>query len=156
MPCIIHFSIQNETSVSSNRVKFPDFIAVLTMMRLEGAKIMISDNTKKREHKNPVSSVDNISRRIQPEESVAGHRDESLRRTAEECLERAKLNLQKHRHLMPACIVLTHAGQLAMLRRLAGSPVPPENFVFAAISPTNVGTDQPLPVSPDKDWLERP
>ena len=29
MPCIIHLSIQNETSVSSNRVESPDFIAVL-------------------------------------------------------------------------------------------------------------------------------
>jgi hypothetical protein len=28
---------------------------------------------------------------------------------------------------------MTHAGQLAMLRRLAGSPVPPESFVDAAI-----------------------
>ena len=55
----------------------------------------------------------------------------------------------------PFSDAMTHAGQLAMLRRLAGSPVPPENFVFAAISPTNLGPDQPLPVSPDKDWPER-
>ena len=68
---------------------------------------MISDNTKKQEHKNPVPPFDNISRRIQPEESVAGHRVEDLRETAKECMERAKLNLQKDRHLMPACIVLT-------------------------------------------------
>ena len=51
---------------------------------------------------------------------------------------------------------MTHAGQLAMLRRPAGSPVPPKNFVFAEISPTNLGPDQPPPVSPDKDWPERP
>jgi PAP2 superfamily len=38
---------------------------------------------------------------------------------------------------------------------LAGSPVPPENFVFAAISPANLGVDQPLPVNPDKNWPER-
>jgi hypothetical protein len=56
----------------------------------------------------------------------------------------------------PFSDAMTHAGQLAMLRRLTGSPVPPENFVFAAISPTNLGPDQPLPVSPDKDWPERP
>jgi hypothetical protein len=56
----------------------------------------------------------------------------------------------------PFSDAMTHAGQLAMLRRLAGSPVPPENFVFAAISLHNLGPDQPLPVSPDKDWPEKP
>jgi hypothetical protein len=56
----------------------------------------------------------------------------------------------------PFSDAMTHAGQLAMLRRLAGSPVPPENFVFAAISPQNLGTDQPLPVSPDAVWPEKP
>ena len=56
----------------------------------------------------------------------------------------------------PFSDAMTHAGQLAMLRRLAGSPVPPENFVFAAVSSGNLGPDQPLPVSPDKDWPEKP
>jgi hypothetical protein len=56
----------------------------------------------------------------------------------------------------PFSDAMTHAGQLAMLRRLAGSPVPPENFVFAAIGPANLGPGQPLPVSPDKVWPERP
>ena len=56
----------------------------------------------------------------------------------------------------PFSDVMTHAGQIAMLRRLAGSPVPPENFVFADISPANLGPDQPLPASPDKEWPERP
>ncbi len=56
----------------------------------------------------------------------------------------------------PFSDAMTHAGQLAMLRRLAGSPVPPENFVLAAISPENLGPNQPLPVSPDKDWPEKP
>jgi hypothetical protein len=51
---------------------------------------------------------------------------------------------------------MTHAGQLAMLRRLAGDPVAPENFIFAAISPANLGPNQALPVSPDKDWPEKP
>ena len=50
---------------------------------------------------------------------------------------------------------MTHAGQLSLLRRLGGSPVAPENFIYAAISPTNLSTDQPLPVSPDKDWPEK-
>jgi hypothetical protein len=55
----------------------------------------------------------------------------------------------------PFSDAMTHVGQLAMLRRLAGSPVPPENFVFAVITAANLGVDQPLPVSPDKDWPER-
>jgi hypothetical protein len=55
----------------------------------------------------------------------------------------------------PFSDAMTHVGQLAMLRRLAGSPVPPENFLFAAISPANLGVDQPLPVKPDKNWPER-
>ena len=56
----------------------------------------------------------------------------------------------------PFSDAMTHAGQLAMLRRLAGSPVPPENFVFADIKATNLGPDQPMPVSPDNDWPEKP
>jgi hypothetical protein len=56
----------------------------------------------------------------------------------------------------PFSDAMTHAGQLAMLRRLAGSPVAPENFVFAAITAENLGPHQPLPASPDADWPERP
>ena len=56
----------------------------------------------------------------------------------------------------PLADAMTHAGQLAMLRRLAGSPVPPENFVFAAIQTDNTGPGQPLPVAPDADWHEPP
>jgi len=56
----------------------------------------------------------------------------------------------------PFSDAMTHAGQLALLRRLSGSPVPPENFVFARISVENLGPDQPLPASPDKEWPERP
>jgi hypothetical protein len=56
----------------------------------------------------------------------------------------------------PFSDAMTHAGQLAMLRRLSGSPVPPENFIFAAISPTRLGPDQPLPASPDREWPEKP
>src|SRR5208337_3547716 len=51
----------------------------------------------------------------------------------------------------PFSDAMTHVGQLAMLRRLAGSPVPPENFVFATITPANLGPDQPLPARPDKE-----
>jgi PAS domain S-box-containing protein len=54
----------------------------------------------------------------------------------------------------PLADVTTHAGQLAMLRRLAGSPVPPENFHDADVSPNNLNPDQPSPASPDAEWLD--
>lgn len=56
----------------------------------------------------------------------------------------------------PFADAMTHAGQLALLRRLAGSPVPPENFIVANIDPENLGPDQPPPVSPDRKWPEAP
>ncbi len=56
----------------------------------------------------------------------------------------------------PLADAMTHAGQLAMLRRLAGDPVPPENFVFAEVSSSNLGPDQPMPARPDAEWPERP
>lgn len=56
----------------------------------------------------------------------------------------------------PLADAMTHAGQLAMLRRLAGSPVPPENFIVADIRPDRLGPDQPEPVSPDEGWREAP
>ena len=52
----------------------------------------------------------------------------------------------------PLADAMTHAGQLAMLRRLHGSPVPSENFIFADVSAANVGLSQALPVAPDTDW----
>ena len=56
----------------------------------------------------------------------------------------------------PFSDAMTHAGQLALLRRLAGCAVPPEDFVFAAINSTNLGPDQPLPARPDEVWAEGP
>lgn len=56
----------------------------------------------------------------------------------------------------PLSDAMTHAGQLAMLRRLAGDPVPPENFVFADIEPGRLGADQAEPVRPDEEWREAP
>lgn len=52
----------------------------------------------------------------------------------------------------PLADAMTHAGQLAMLRRLAGSPVPSENFVFADVSCLNVGREQAAPRAPDSWW----
>jgi len=56
----------------------------------------------------------------------------------------------------PFSDAMTHAGQLALLRRLAGAPVPPENFIVANIESDRLGPDQAAPVSPDKDWPEAP
>jgi hypothetical protein len=56
----------------------------------------------------------------------------------------------------PFADAMSHAGQLAVLRRLAGSPVPPENFIEAAVDPANLGPQQPEPISPDAVWPEAP
>jgi hypothetical protein len=48
----------------------------------------------------------------------------------------------------PVADALTHAGQLAMLRRLAGSPVKGENFYVADIAVGRVGAEQAAPVKP--------
>jgi hypothetical protein len=67
------------------------------------------------------------------------------------------LNMTPERLLQgPLADAMTHAGQLAMLRRLYGSPVPPENFVLAEIDPSRMGRDQSDPVSPDEIWPEAP
>jgi len=50
----------------------------------------------------------------------------------------------------PFADAMTHAGQLALLRRLHGSPVPAENFLKADINSANVGPDQPLPRAPGR------
>lgn len=56
----------------------------------------------------------------------------------------------------PFSDAMTHAGQLALLRRLAGAPVPPENFIVAEIKEERLGPNQAEPVSPDKNWPEAP
>jgi len=50
----------------------------------------------------------------------------------------------------PVTDALTHAGQLAMMRRLSGSPIRGENFVVADIQVGRVGADQPAAVQPFK------
>lgn len=56
----------------------------------------------------------------------------------------------------PFADAMTHAGQLALLRRLAGNPVAPENFIVADVQADRLGSDQPEPVSPDDVWPEAP
>ena len=52
----------------------------------------------------------------------------------------------------PLADTMTHAGQLAMLRRVHGVPVPSENFIFANVTAANLSSMQPLPAAPDLDW----
>lgn len=56
----------------------------------------------------------------------------------------------------PFADVMTHVGQLALLRRLADAPVAPENFIHADIRGDRLGADQSPPARPDTHWPERP
>jgi hypothetical protein len=46
----------------------------------------------------------------------------------------------------PIADALTHIGQIALLRRLAGTPVRAENYYVAKIAAGSVGAQQPDPV----------
>ncbi len=48
----------------------------------------------------------------------------------------------------PIADALTHVGQLAMLRRLAGCPIRGENYYLAEISVGRAGAEQAAPVKP--------
>ena len=76
-----------------------------------------------------------MSRRLSVNESLVGITEENL--------------LQG-----PFSDAMTHAGQLAMLRRLRGEPVPSENFIVEDFLTENVSANQPEPVSPDPDWVK--
>jgi hypothetical protein len=52
----------------------------------------------------------------------------------------------------PLSDAMTHAGQLAMLRRMFGSPVPSENFIYAEVRTHNVSASQSEPAAPDAWW----
>ena len=52
----------------------------------------------------------------------------------------------------PFADTMTHVGQLALLRRLEGTPVPSENFIFARISADNLSRNQSEPAMPDAEW----
>ena len=45
----------------------------------------------------------------------------------------------------PIADALTHVGQIAMLRRLAGSPIRGENYMAADIKAGRVGSEQSAP-----------
>ena len=68
------------------------------------------------------------------------------------------LRVISHQQLLqgPLADVMTHVGQLALLRRLADAPVAPENFIQAEIRGDRLGAEQAMPASPDEHWPERP
>jgi hypothetical protein len=45
----------------------------------------------------------------------------------------------------PIADALTHIGQIAILRRMAGTPVKGENYFIAEVTKGRVGADQPAP-----------
>lgn len=55
----------------------------------------------------------------------------------------------------PLADAMTHAGQLALLRRMAGSPVTSENFIFADVTTDRLGPVQSPPVAPASKWMGR-
>jgi hypothetical protein len=52
----------------------------------------------------------------------------------------------------PFSDAMTHIGQISYLRRLYGSPVPSEDFIYAKISARNLGPNQPMPARPALNW----
>ncbi len=54
----------------------------------------------------------------------------------------------------PLADAMTHAGQLAMLRRLHGAPVPSENFIFANVSARMSAASRRYP--PRRIWIGVP
>ncbi len=50
----------------------------------------------------------------------------------------------------PVADALTHVGQLAMMRRLAGCPIRGENYYVAEIATGHTGAEQSAPVKPFK------
>jgi hypothetical protein len=55
----------------------------------------------------------------------------------------------------PLSDAMTHAGQLALLRRLHGSPIPPEDFAGADVDAARLGENQPAPKTPMARWPEK-
>jgi len=81
-----------------------------------------------------------------------------LRELSDELRQRVELDDRAAERLLqgPLADAMAHAGQLALLRRLSGSPIPPENFFDAAIDAEHVGLQQAAAHSPDDEWPEAP
>ena len=86
--------------------------------------------------------------------TAAGHR--VYRPTLSGLGERVHLATPERLLQGPFADAMTHVGQIAMLRRLFGAPVPPENFIVADIDAARLGPAQPEPRGPDEHWPEAP
>ena len=86
-----------------------------------------------------------------PWEEEVKHFYETLSRLDESLEERSSREVSEEQLLQgPLSDSMAHIGQLLMLRRLADSPVPAENFIYADIRKGNVGPNQPDPVAPNE------
>ena len=86
-----------------------------------------------------------------PWEEEVAHFYETLSRLDGSIKERRPREISEEQLLQgPLSDSMAHAGQLLMLRRMADSPVPPENFIYADIRIGAVGPEQPEPVAPDE------
>ena len=81
-----------------------------------------------------------------------------LRELSDRLRQRAELDDPTTERLLqgPLADAMAHAGQLALLRRLSGSPIRPENFFDAVINPEQLGPEQADASSPDAEWPEGP
>jgi hypothetical protein len=83
-------------------------------------------------------------------EEVA-HFYETLRKLDKSMAENSTNKVTIQRLLQgPLSDAMAHTGQLLMLRRFAGSPVPAENFLMADIRVGIVGPNQADPVAPNR------
>ncbi len=87
---------------------------------------------------------------LQPWDNEVNHFYEILSKLDKSFQEKVPNEISEEQLLQgPMSDVMAHIGQLLMLRRLAGSPVPSENFIYANIRKGTLGPEQPDPVAPD-------
>ena len=81
-----------------------------------------------------------------------------LRELSDELRQHPELDERTAERLLqgPLADAMAHAGQLALLRRLSGNPIPPENFFDATIDAERLGVEQADARSPDGEWPEAP
>jgi len=86
-----------------------------------------------------------------PWEEEVAHFYETLSKLDSSMKERRPREVTEEQLLQgPLSDSMAHVGQLLMLRRMADSPVPSENFIHAEIRIGAVGPEQTEPVAPDE------
>ena len=88
---------------------------------------------------------------LKPWEEEVEHFYETLSKLDGSMKERRPREVTEEQLLQgPLSDSMAHVGQLLMFRRIADSPVPSENFIYADIRKGAVGPEQPEPVAPDE------